>query len=187
MWFLGVLVAVSSIYLGMELRDSDAEGAPPTLSSNGPQGPPDRAETPELPDGPLAEGDVSAVSDRILSVADTWMDRQPPAAALDRLSPELSAPLTVIPPTETTRGIESFVDWLEDQGCVADVRIMRATAEGVTAYGMATSYPAQVPVEVDLFVVVADSAETIRTVSLNLPLDSTPHVVPARPWNGQSR
>ena len=190
-WLFGAVVAASvSLYVGLRSRDTNAAEGAPAFWSSAPQGhpAPSIAEPPELPDGPLSEEDVSRVSERILSVADTWMDRQlSPAAPTDPVPGFAIRPLAIVQPTETTKGIESFVQCLNAQGCIAEVRIMRATAEGVTAYGMATSYPAQVPVEVDLFVVVADSAETIRTVSLNLPLDSTPHVVPARPGNEQSR
>ena len=73
------------------------------------------------------------------------------------------------------------MQWLEQQGCVAAVRIPRTTAEGATAYGMTASYPAQVPVEVDLRITPTDDRGEIETYSLYLPFDFAPHVVRTRP------
>ena len=46
---------------------------------------------------------------------------------------------------------------------------------------MTASYPAQVPVEVDLRITPTDDRGEIETYSLYLPLDSAPHVVRTRP------
>ncbi len=142
----------------------------------------------QLPVRSLRPDEISTVRDRIYDIAEAW-NFQPrgvvlppsplPIAPHFRPLPDL--PSARPPSSRAESGIESFVQWLEQQGCVAAVRIPRANVEGAIAYGMTASYPAQVPVEVDLRITPTDDRGGIETYCLYLPLDSAPHVVRTRP------
>lgn len=82
-------------------------------------------------------------------------------------------PFAVHPSPEAPPGglahLEALLAWLRDQEGVAGVRVPGGMGEGVRAYGLLTSYPAQVPVHVDLYL---DGPEPrgVRTCTLMLEL-----------------
>ena len=189
-WLTGLVVTGVVAIAGLKLHYSDGSGDDEIAPVHSPRAPGHVPGT-HLPDRSLRPDEISAVRDRITDIAEAWNLRPrglaPPSPHSPRITPHLRPMLRPAfdparpPPSRVESGIESFVQWLEQQGCVAAVRIPRATAEGVTAYGMTASYPAQVPVEVDLRTASTDEGEEIETYSLYLPLDSTPHVVQTRP------
>jgi hypothetical protein len=191
-WLIGLVVTFVAVIGGLKLHHSDGPRgdeiapAPATIAFG--HAPAPVAEI-HLPDRPLRPGELPAMRDRITRIAATWFLRPrhlapPPSPYLPRITPHLR-PLPR-PDLLSARhgpieaGIESFVKWLEQQGCVAAVRIPRDTAEGAIAYGMTASYPAQVPVEVDLRTTPTYGATEVETYRLYLPLDSAPHMVQTR-------
>ena len=85
------------------------------------------------------------------------------------------------------RQVESYLAWLRRQDCVVDARpALSGSAEGVTAYGIRTAYPAQLPIAVDFRVVGEDGQEEVQTCTITLVLEGEPTLHLLRPGKTQN-
>jgi len=83
--------------------------------------------------------------------------------------------------------VESYLTWLKQQDCVVDARpALEGHAEGVTAYGIRTTYPAQLPIRVDFRVVGEDGREEIQTSTITLVLEREPSLQLLRPERSEN-
>lgn len=142
---------------------------------------PHTREAPELPQRPLTDGDWPQVEETLTHQLRA-MGLGPPVRHGGR------EPIPLIPsplnregvPRHMVQGrltdrVEGFLAWLRQQECVLEAQpAMSGQAEGVTAYGMRATYPAQLPLRVDFRVEGEGNGEEVQTCIVTLLLTDKP-------------
>lgn len=122
------------------------------VSSPTPPAPAAQQELPSLPDTPLAPADWSQLKQAIKKAVARCAHSSP--SLVSEVLP-FREQLQVVPfreqphPSPLLGQMDQLLHWLKAQGCVKEVRLPLAEAEGVAALQILPSLPAQVEVEID--------------------------------------